>query len=173
LLASGELSTFSALLRAGLVVSLPVAGIVAAATVQAEADRAFVVAVVAIAWAVALATIPRVRWAVAVASAGGAILAIGWALLVWLEATPCGLSGRGILQATPQCPVQATHVVGLLSGGASCVALVVGVVGGVRYVRLGDQRALRLFRTALLVAAVLMLVWLAADLILPRNAPSD
>jgi hypothetical protein len=168
-----RISTFSALLRAALLVTLPLAGIVAAATVHPEADRAFIVAVLAVAWVAVVASTPRVRWAVAVGSAGGAIITVGWALVVWLEATPCALSGHGLLKSTPQCPVQATHVIGLLVGLASCVALAVGVVGGVRYVRLGDPRALRLFRTALPIAALLILVWLGADLILPRNAPSD
>ena len=170
---SGARASIFGLFRAALLATIPLAGFVVALAVRPEGDRAFVAAVLGIAWLALVASTPRVRWAVGVASGGGVLLTAAWALVVWLAATPCALSGRGILQATPQCPVQATHVVGLIVGGASCVALAAGVVAGIRYASRGDERALRLFRAALLVAAVLILVWLGADLSLPRNAPSD
>jgi hypothetical protein len=159
--------------RATALVALPVAVIVVLISVHAEGARAFIAGMLGVAWLAVAASALRGRWSVAIASCGGAIVTVGWTALVVLGATPCALSGRGILKATPECPVQATHVVGAIVGAASCITLAAGVVSGLLYARRGDARWQGLFRGALLLGAGLVIAWLAADLLLPRNAPSD
>jgi hypothetical protein len=106
---------------------------------------------------------PRSQGIVMAAVGLEVIVTIGWALFVWFSAMPCGLSGTGILEPTPQCPVETLHVVSVSVGGPSCLALLVSIAAGLLYAYDGREAARRVFQIALAVAAVLILVWVGAD----------
>lgn len=100
-------------------------------------------------------------------------LGIVWGLIVTVSATPCGFSGDGPLSATPECPVQAIHVVSALVGGGSVVALVTASFGGFGYAMTGAIGSRALFRMALVVALILAFALVVANANLPRIHPSD
>jgi hypothetical protein len=133
----------------------------------------FIAGVVISAVAIAGITRLRDRWLVALGSLFTGVASIAWAILMWISATPCALSGTGLLTATTECPVQATHVVGAAILFISVPALLVGSGAGLVYAIDRSASAGRVFRIALLIAAALMLIWLLADIALPRVAPSD
>lgn len=133
----------------------------------------FIGIVVAISLGTLIASRARTRSLVAAASGCEAIVTCGWALIMGVAATPCALSGSGILEATPQCSVQATHIVSAILGGTSSLALLIGSVAGFLYAAGGQDRHRRGFRIALVAAALLILVWLVSDLVLPRHHPMD
>lgn len=121
------------------------------------------------------ATITRLRssWALVSASAVAAVGTVLWSLLMIAAATPCGLAGRGVLQSTAACPVQAIHYASALIGVASCLALCVGIIAALAYAVDQEPRTRRVFQVALLAAAILVLLWLGSNVILPRNHASD
>jgi hypothetical protein len=96
-----------------------------------------------------------------------------WTIIVALFATPCaGWSSIGILEPTPECPVQATHIVSAVIGGTSCIAIYVAVAAGISCYLSGGTLMRRVFRGGLLVAAALIVVWLVLTIVLPRKAGS-
>jgi hypothetical protein len=127
----------------------------------------------AIALTVAIVSRSRARWTVAAGSTLTAVLTLAWGAFAWIAATPCALSGRGLLTATPQCPVQATHIVSAIIGLTGFAALLVGSIAGITYATDRGERSQRVFQVALLLGAALIVLWLASDLILPRAHPSD
>ena len=128
------------------------------------------IAVVVIA-ALDTAGITRLRagWLVALASLFTAVASIACAILMLISATPCALSGSGVLTPTGDCPVQTTHVVSAAILFLSVPALLVGSGAGLAYAADRNASAGRIFRTALLIAAVLMVIWLVADIALPSD----
>jgi hypothetical protein len=164
---------FTGAFRTFLIAGVPPAVGVVLLTVDREADRARVVAFLTAAWLTAVVSSLRTRRAV-----GFATLITGCASLVWggfaaLAAEPCGLHGPGILTSRPGCPVQATHVMSAVVGGAALLAFGAATIGGFLYVARGDDRGQRVFRTALVVASLLVIVWLLADLTLPPRVPGE
>jgi hypothetical protein len=133
----------------------------------------FIAVVVIAALSTAGITRLRARWLVALGSLFTALASVAWAILTWIAATPCALSGSGFLTPTSDCPVQATHVVSAAIFCLSIPALLVGSGAGLVYAADRNASAGRIFRIALLIAAALMLIWLVADIALPRVAPSD
>src|SRR5438876_3013602 len=78
-------------------------------------------------------SLPDRRWMVVTAVALEAVVAAAWTLFVLFTAVPCGLSGRGILEPTPQCPVETGFVVRFVVGVPSCLALLVSTGAGLLY----------------------------------------
>ena len=162
------------MLRKTLVLGIPVAALVVFLSVRNEPDRALADAVLGLAWTLTLLSAIRARVAVLAASCVVALGTVPWALVAWLAATPCQLSGRGLLTPIePQCPVQAAHVLAALAGGACTAALIVAFAGGFSYASGRDERRLRLFGNCLLAAAALVLLWLPTITVLPRNHVVD
>lgn len=137
---------------------------------------------VLIALAIVFALIACVAFSVRAQTQTGVLIgAILWLLFdvvlglaAVLAATPCGLiSGRGLLTPTGSCPVQATHIVSAILGGGAFLAVLVASGGGFAYVQTGRLTARQVFRFALLLALALILLWVLADGMLPRKAPSD
>ena len=133
---------------------------------------AFIALVVIAALATASITRLRAGWPLVLGSLFTGVVSIPWAILIWVSATPCALSGDGFLTATGDCPVQTTHVVSAVVF-FSVPALLVGSGAGLAYAAGRSASAHRIFRSALLFAAALMLIWLVADIALPRVVPSD
>jgi hypothetical protein len=129
----------------------------------------------AVAVGVAAAVLAEARTAVLVAALGWLFLDLPYAFLVLLSATPCAFSGSGVLTPTTECPVQAIHVLSVVLGGCSVASVFVGCVGGFVYAQTGPAGGRRVFRIGLFTASGLFVALLAAvaDLILPRQAPSD
>ena len=168
-----RLRSASRLLWTIAVITIPAAAVIVVLLVRYESDRAFIAFVLAVAWIGLLLSRSQARWQVTLAVVIEAVLTVAWTATVWIAATPCALSGKGILTPTVQCPLQATHVVSAVLGGAGCLTLVVTIGAGIQYVRAGDERAHRRFKVGLGLAAVLVLLWLGFDVLLPRTAPSD
>lgn len=170
---SGTRPALLNMIRVGLIVAIPAAVVVIFLTVRYGGERAYLTTLLAGAWAPAVAGVLRDRSAVVAVSCVEAVLALIWTGFVLLAAEPCTPAGAGILTPSPGCPVQATHVVGAVVGGASSIALGAGILGGFVYASTGDERAHRLFRNCLLVGGILILVWLAGDRVLPRVPRPD
>src|ERR1700724_1166498 len=98
----------------------------------------------------ALAMSPaRRRWIVLGAVVLELIVAFVWTFFAWFAAMPCGLSGTGILEPTPQCPVETGHFVSVIVGGTSCLALFVSIAAGLIYANGGREGTRRVFQVAL------------------------
>ena len=156
-----------------LATGIPIATCVAVPAVNDDTTGGEVAFVLGVAWLPAIASVLRAPSKVLVASWALTIPTLVWGAVVWVLATPCALSGRMILTPTPQCSVQATHVVNAVVGGASFLALVGGLVSGIRFGVRSADGAYRIYRVALLLAAVLILVALVSNAVLPRMHPSD
>jgi hypothetical protein len=160
-------------LRIVLLSGLPVAIAVTFALTESDATRTLNTAIGLGAWITVAAGSLRNRAAVgAVACVGGAMTLV-WAFFAGIAAEPCGLHGGGILTRTPRCPVQAIHLASAIIGGTGCLALAGGAVAAALYAARGDERAHRLFRRAFLLAALLMITWALALLILPAPVAGD